>query len=149
MNPLYEYIYIPVAVLCAALLWARSKRAKHYGALPPSPKSDPLVGNLRIMMNVLDDAKTYRDWGLELGSDIISVTVPGQVIIILNSREQYCGTAPETVSHFLLQCPAHAEARHHFIGPLGRESRVLDVLFSAPDYLPRLLSFVSATGRFS
>ncbi|CUA76537.1 O-methylsterigmatocystin oxidoreductase [Rhizoctonia solani] len=38
-------------------------------------------------MNVLDDAKTYRGWGLELGSDIISVTVPGQVIIILNSRE--------------------------------------------------------------
>ncbi|KAL5636330.1 hypothetical protein ACGC1H_004966 [Rhizoctonia solani] len=62
---------------------------------------------------------------------------------------RYCGTAPETVSHFLLQCPAHAEARHYFLGPLGRDARVLDVLFSTQKFLPLLISFVFATGRFS
>ncbi|KAJ1301800.1 hypothetical protein OPQ81_009028 [Rhizoctonia solani] len=39
------------------------------------------------MASVLDEPRAYRDWGLELGSDIISVTIPGQVIIVLNSRE--------------------------------------------------------------
>ncbi|KAL5639413.1 hypothetical protein ACGC1H_006803 [Rhizoctonia solani] len=39
------------------------------------------------MMNIVDEPRAYRDWGLELGSDIISVTLPGQVIIVLNSQE--------------------------------------------------------------
>ncbi|CAE6452911.1 unnamed protein product [Rhizoctonia solani] len=86
MNQPYEYT-IPAVALCAAFLWARSKRAKHHGPLPPSPKGDPLIGNLRAMMSLVDEPKTYRDWGLELGSDIITVTMPGQVIIVLNSQE--------------------------------------------------------------
>ncbi|CAE7142676.1 unnamed protein product [Rhizoctonia solani] len=42
---------------------------------------------MRAMMNIVDEPRAYRDWGLELGSDIISVTLPGQVLIILNSQE--------------------------------------------------------------
>ncbi|KEP46612.1 cytochrome P450 family protein, partial [Rhizoctonia solani 123E] len=42
---------------------------------------------MRVMMNIVDEPRAYRDWGLELGSDIISITLPGQVIIVLNSYE--------------------------------------------------------------
>ncbi|CAE6427681.1 unnamed protein product [Rhizoctonia solani] len=42
---------------------------------------------MRAMMSIVDEPRAYRDWGLELGSDIISITLPGQVIIVLNSQE--------------------------------------------------------------
>ncbi|CAE6444816.1 unnamed protein product [Rhizoctonia solani] len=38
------------------------------------------------MASVVDEPRAYRDWGLELGSDIISITIPGQTIIVLNSQ---------------------------------------------------------------
>ncbi|KAL5639415.1 hypothetical protein ACGC1H_006804 [Rhizoctonia solani] len=81
------YAPISVAVVCAAFLWMRRTRATLDNCLPPSPKSDPLIGNMRVMMNIVDEPRAYRDWGLELGSDIISITLPGQVIIVLNSHE--------------------------------------------------------------
>ncbi|EUC60772.1 cytochrome P450 family protein [Rhizoctonia solani AG-3 Rhs1AP] len=80
------YACVSFAVLCAILPWLRAKREKRYGPLPPSPKADPLIGNLRAMASVVDEPRAYRDWGLELGSDIISVTIPGQVTIVLNSQ---------------------------------------------------------------
>ncbi|CAE7097490.1 unnamed protein product [Rhizoctonia solani] len=81
------YACILVAAVCTIFLWVRSKRAKYYGSLPPSPTSDPLIGNMRSMMNMVDEPRAYRDWGLELRSDIISITLPGKVIIVLNSHE--------------------------------------------------------------
>ncbi|KAH7320409.1 cytochrome P450 [Rhizoctonia solani] len=39
------------------------------------------------MANIVDEPRAYRDWGLELGSDIVSITVLGKVIIVLNSQE--------------------------------------------------------------
>ncbi|CAE6442175.1 unnamed protein product, partial [Rhizoctonia solani] len=81
------YAYISVVTSCTLFLWAYSRRARHHRPLPPSPKSDPLIGNLRALADVVHEPKAYRDWGLELGSDIISVTIPGKVIIVLNSQE--------------------------------------------------------------
>jgi ribonuclease HI len=60
-----------------------------------------------------------------------------------------CGTAPETVAHFILHCPAHAAARHHHTSFLGSDARVLERLFSEPCAYPALFRFISATGRFS
>ncbi|CUA71165.1 O-methylsterigmatocystin oxidoreductase [Rhizoctonia solani] len=39
------------------------------------------------MRSVVDEPRAYRDWGIELGSDIISINIPGKVIIVLNSQE--------------------------------------------------------------
>ncbi|KEP46342.1 cytochrome P450 family protein [Rhizoctonia solani 123E] len=85
MNQLCSYI--SVVISCTLFLWVRSRRARRHGSLPPSPKSDPLIGNLRTMTNIVDEPRAYRDWGVELGSDIISITIPGKVIIVLNSQE--------------------------------------------------------------
>ncbi|KAG9126871.1 hypothetical protein FRC07_001619 [Ceratobasidium sp. 392] len=62
------------------------KRIKDRLPLPPSVKSDPLIGHLRYIPSD-DEPRVYRDWGNELGSDIISMNVMGQVIIIVNSLE--------------------------------------------------------------
>ncbi|QRW24870.1 cytochrome P450 family protein [Rhizoctonia solani] len=82
------YIYLLLGGLCSTLLWLRAsaKREKRYGPLPPSPKVDPIIGNLRAMISVIDEPRVYRDWGLELESDIISIIIPGQTIIVLNSQ---------------------------------------------------------------
>ncbi|KAF8595469.1 cytochrome P450 [Ceratobasidium sp. AG-I] len=71
----------------ALLTWVYLKRIKQSSLpLPPSPKSDFLVGHLRSMPSS-EEHKVYRDWSKVLGSDIISFTVMGQVTIILNSAE--------------------------------------------------------------
>ncbi|CAE6359931.1 unnamed protein product [Rhizoctonia solani] len=81
------YAYGTILSLSTLLLWIRSRRNRRYDSLPPSPKADPLIGNLRTLMKVVDEPRTYRDWGMGLGSDIISITLPGKVIIVLNSQE--------------------------------------------------------------
>ncbi|KAJ1301794.1 hypothetical protein OPQ81_009022 [Rhizoctonia solani] len=76
-----------LAAFCTILHWIRSRLPRRPRPLPPSPSSDPLIGNIRAMMNIVNEPRAYRDWGLELGSDIISVSLPGQVIVVLNSQE--------------------------------------------------------------
>ncbi|CAE6455364.1 unnamed protein product, partial [Rhizoctonia solani] len=87
---MYELYVCILFASSTFLLWIHLKRVGRRGPLPPSPKSDPLIGNLRVMSKVLDEPKAYRDWGLELGNqkgDIVSITLPGKVIIILNSQD--------------------------------------------------------------
>ncbi|KAG8738891.1 hypothetical protein FRC10_006408 [Ceratobasidium sp. 414] len=62
------------------------KRTKHKLPLPPSIKPDPLIGHLRYIPST-DEPRVYRDWGKELGSDIVSMSVLGQSIIVVNSLE--------------------------------------------------------------
>ncbi|KAG8758650.1 hypothetical protein FRC11_003301, partial [Ceratobasidium sp. 423] len=50
------------------------------------------------MMNIVDEPRVYRDWGLELESDIISITIPGKVIIVLNSLEAADGLLAKRAS---------------------------------------------------
>ncbi|KAH7320356.1 cytochrome P450 [Rhizoctonia solani] len=72
--------------LALALLWTLKNRKKQNYPLPPSPKSDPLIGHLRILPSV-DEHVAYKKWGDELKSDIISLNIMGQIIIVLNSAE--------------------------------------------------------------
>ncbi|CAE6488740.1 unnamed protein product [Rhizoctonia solani] len=69
-----------------ALWWLLKKRKEGALPLPPSPKSDPLIGHLRFLPSV-DEHIAYKKWGDELQSDIISLNMMGQVIIVLNSAE--------------------------------------------------------------
>ncbi|KAJ6596047.1 hypothetical protein B0H10DRAFT_1659825, partial [Mycena sp. CBHHK59/15] len=59
-----------------------------------------------------------------------------------------CHQVEETVIHYLLHCPAHANARAelHRIG--GRDSRVLEKLLTKSKLLPLLFQFIARTGRF-
>ncbi|QRV78649.1 cytochrome P450 family protein [Ceratobasidium sp. AG-Ba] len=57
--------------------------------LPPSPKSDPVIGHLRCLVaaNKVGEHLYYARLREELNSDIISFTVLGQTIIVLNSAK--------------------------------------------------------------
>ncbi|CAE6431275.1 unnamed protein product [Rhizoctonia solani] len=73
------------AILCVVLSYAfAQRRSARKHPLPPSPKSDPIIGHLRYVPNQYEEA-VYKAWGDELNSNIISLQVLGQVIIILNS----------------------------------------------------------------
>lgn len=98
-----EYLPLALVPLCTLAYYAYSKRQKPDLPLPPSPKSDPLIGHLRSLPST-DEHLVYRDMGIELKSwffvsfvhtelivlrsgDIISLNVMGQVIVVLNSAE--------------------------------------------------------------
>ncbi|QRW11771.1 cytochrome P450 family protein [Ceratobasidium sp. AG-Ba] len=73
-------------VWIAAIAWEYRKRTRNRLPLPPSLKPDPLIGHLRHIPSE-DEPRVYRDWGTRLDSDIVSMSVMGQVIIVVNSLE--------------------------------------------------------------
>ncbi|KAB5588348.1 O-methylsterigmatocystin oxidoreductase [Ceratobasidium theobromae] len=75
-----------IVALGAVSLSRLSKRRKSPWRLPPSPKSDPLFGHIRFLPSV-DEHIVYKQWSDELKSDIISLNMMGQIIIVLNSAE--------------------------------------------------------------
>ncbi|CUA68280.1 O-methylsterigmatocystin oxidoreductase [Rhizoctonia solani] len=84
-SDIYACFFFAVTCVVAWYPLRKSKISKH---LPPSPKSDPLIGHMRTLMGVTDEPKAYREWSKELGSDIISITLPpGQILVIVNSVE--------------------------------------------------------------
>ncbi|KDN34232.1 hypothetical protein RSAG8_12675, partial [Rhizoctonia solani AG-8 WAC10335] len=73
--------------LCGAALYVEHKKRKESRLpLPPSVKSEPIIGHLRYIPSE-DEPRAYRDWSKELNSDIISMTVLGHTIVILNSLD--------------------------------------------------------------
>ncbi|CAE6457819.1 unnamed protein product [Rhizoctonia solani] len=77
---------IIVTSLCGAVLYAHKKRKQSQLPLPPSVKSDPIIGHLRYIPSE-DEPRAYRDWSKDLNSDIISMTVLGHTIVIINSLD--------------------------------------------------------------
>ncbi|KAF8594594.1 cytochrome P450 [Ceratobasidium sp. AG-I] len=78
--------YLLVVMILLLTLIYCSRRHKSRLPLPPSPPSDPLIGHLRVLPSS-NEHRAYRDLGAELKSDLISLTVLGQVIVVLNSAE--------------------------------------------------------------
>ncbi|OAA75311.1 Cytochrome P450 [Akanthomyces lecanii RCEF 1005] len=52
--------------------------------LPPGPPGEPILGHLRIVPSHSPEY-TYMKWSHEYGSDMLSVNILGQPVIILNS----------------------------------------------------------------
>ncbi|CAE6385703.1 unnamed protein product [Rhizoctonia solani] len=69
--------------LASWTLYALPRRTQKL-PLPPGPKSDPVIGHLRVMP-ASDEHRVYAKWGKELNSDIISISILGQTIVVLNS----------------------------------------------------------------
>ena len=59
-----------------------------------------------------------------------------------------CGEAPETVHHYLIECPTYNLHRAVHFAKLGRAGRTLRKLLATEDALRPLFRFVNATGRF-
>ncbi|KAF8672028.1 cytochrome P450 family [Rhizoctonia solani] len=74
-----------ISLLIFLLYWG-SKREQTSLSLPPSPKADPFIGHIRFLPSGKEHI-TYKQWGDELQSDIISLNMMGQIIIVLNSAE--------------------------------------------------------------
>ena len=58
-----------------------------------------------------------------------------------------CREAPETVFHYLLECPTYSLHRAVHLSPLGRSGRTLRKLLASEDALRPLFKFINATGR--
>lgn len=61
----------------------------------------------------------------------------------------YCGNlVPETVKHFLLECPLFDHQRHYLARKLKRKATSLAYLLNDPKGIPPLLKFIHYIGRF-
>lgn len=79
---------LPIAILAVFYVWLRRvqdhrRRSKGY-PLPPGPPGEPILGHLRIVPSHSPEY-TYIEWSKKYKSDILSVNILGQNVIILNS----------------------------------------------------------------
>ncbi|KAF8594593.1 cytochrome P450 [Ceratobasidium sp. AG-I] len=82
-----NYILALLVLLWVVVTFIRHQKLRRQQLpLPPSIKSDPIIGHLCSIPST-DEPRVYRDWGLELNSDIISMTVMGQVTVVINSLD--------------------------------------------------------------
>ncbi|CAE6452922.1 unnamed protein product [Rhizoctonia solani] len=77
-------VSVPVVLGALSVFVYKQQQRKHKLPLPPSPKADPIIAHLRCMPSEYEEV-VYKAWGDELGSNIISLNLLGQVIIVLNS----------------------------------------------------------------
>ena len=61
---------------------------------------------------------------------------------------EQCGTAPETVHHYLRECPAYEEQRERLDGDAGEAATQLRTLLNAPRMMTHLFRYIHNTGRF-
>jgi hypothetical protein len=60
-----------------------------------------------------------------------------------------CEIEDETVKHYLLDCPAHEDARRPLRAKFGRrKAGDIRFLLTSPDARPLLLNYVDETGRY-
>ncbi|KAE9383953.1 hypothetical protein BT96DRAFT_770724, partial [Gymnopus androsaceus JB14] len=59
-----------------------------------------------------------------------------------------CKREPETVHHYLLQCPAHRGARARLRAEIGAKNMFMEKLLNDRDSLKPLFQFINNTGRF-
>ncbi|CAE6394224.1 unnamed protein product [Rhizoctonia solani] len=79
-------VLVPAALGALSFFVYKQQQRKYRSPLPPSPKADPIIAHLRCMPSEYEEV-VYKAWGDELGSNIISLDLLGQVIIVLNSVE--------------------------------------------------------------
>ncbi|KAF8801396.1 hypothetical protein BYT27DRAFT_7115069, partial [Phlegmacium glaucopus] len=51
--------------------------------------------------------------------------------------------------HYLMKCPAHANARPNLVQAAGRDARNIVKLLSMPALFPHLFWFIKQSGRFN
>ena len=60
---------------------------------------------------------------------------------------EQCGTAPETVYHFLRECLAYNAQRRRLDGDAGEAATQLRTLLGTPRMMPHLFRYIHDTGR--
>ncbi|EPT00518.1 hypothetical protein FOMPIDRAFT_1122393 [Fomitopsis schrenkii] len=61
---------------------------------------------------------------------------------------EQCGTAPETVYHYLRECPAYEEQRERLDGDAGEAATQLRTLLNTPRMMKHLFRYIHSTRRF-
>ncbi|KAA1467206.1 CyP450 monooxygenase [Dentipellis sp. KUC8613] len=84
----YLALSLLVGVWVTVYYYVQRRRRNPSGLpYPPGPKGLPILGNLLDLPREGYVYKAFRQWGRDLGSDIVHVEVLGTHIIVLNTKE--------------------------------------------------------------
>ncbi|EJD04870.1 cytochrome P450 [Fomitiporia mediterranea MF3/22] len=93
------YVYaLSALVACVAIAEMRKRWNSSRLPLPPSPPSEPIIGNIRVMPTEFQ-WKIFADWGKKLG-DVVYLSIIGKPLIILNSAEAARDLLDKRASNF-------------------------------------------------
>ncbi|KAM3462049.1 hypothetical protein MY5147_003260 [Beauveria neobassiana] len=83
IRPFGIILFVTLIALCL-LNYVRNRRRTKGLPLPPGPPGELILGHLRIVPSHSPEY-TYMKWSREYGSDVLSVNILGQPVIVLNS----------------------------------------------------------------
>jgi hypothetical protein len=128
----------------AAKCWKASPRHQKLARI------DPMLTIARFRKTVKDMPKYRSSMLVQLRTGRVALNAHLNRIGKADSPTcQCCRRADETVEHFVLHCPAHAQARRLLAQKAGRDAHSLRKLLSNPNTIPHLLDYVAATKRFA
>ncbi|KAF9034988.1 cytochrome P450 [Hymenopellis radicata] len=82
--PVADYLITVVLLATTLLIWRQSRSKPK---LPPGPPGHFLIGNL-LDVPTEQEGKVYAKWGEQYGSDLVSLSMFGQTIIVINSCDK-------------------------------------------------------------
>ncbi|TQV93326.1 hypothetical protein V2A60_010245 [Cordyceps javanica] len=83
VRPLGSAVVVTL-ILLLLVKFVLHRRRTNGLPLPPGPPGEPVLGHLRIVPSHSPEY-TYMRWSREYGSDVLSVSILGQPVIVLNS----------------------------------------------------------------
>lgn len=84
-GTLLDYALLAITLFFSIILFARRRSRS---ALPPGPKGHFIIGNMLDIPSETDSGEVYAKWGEIYGSDIVSATVFGKTIVVINTYEK-------------------------------------------------------------
>ncbi|KAH6671036.1 cytochrome P450 CYP621A2 [Halenospora varia] len=79
-------ILASLSAILAIIWWRSNLRTKNRPPFPPSPPSDPLIGNVRYLPKKRPEL-AYINWGKEYKTDILYLNLLGQPLVVLFKLE--------------------------------------------------------------
>ena len=128
----------------AGAVWRESPR---YEKLARIDKTMPSKGFLKLVKG-LSRKKASILFQLRSGHTLLRVHL-FRIKQADSPRCEWCKGADETVHHYLMVCPAHAEARRAMVAAGGRHTLIVGKVLNTEKLLLPLFQYIARTKRFT
>lgn len=122
--------------------WKKSPRYTKISRVDPTLPSDQYFKMVKSLPKAVTSLLTQLRTGhAPLNGHLHAIAA------VDSSHCQHCPGTPETVLHFLMNCPRYRSQRHQLRRELGRNVNNLSYLLPSKKAVPPVVKFVNATHR--